>query len=126
MPIWTFGTVESEPQVRLADWRVLEATYAESEKPCTRHFVGCDPYDGSGRVSSAIASLDIQNRRGITKSGRTYELAGRPGSNSNTEYLWDAFCRINGVVSSTDVSTSVLDAVAGIVLPIGKSDEAPS
>ena len=108
MPIWTFGTVEAEPQVCLTDWRVLEATYVDTVEPRTRHFVGSDARDGTGRVSSAIASLDGQKRRGITKSGRVYELLGRFGSNSNAEYVWQAYCDINGISSATDVTAELV------------------
>ena len=106
MPLWTFGTVESELHVRLMDWRVMEATYADSAEPCTQHFVGCDSY-GSGRVSSAIASLDIARRRGVTKSGRVYELIGRWGGHSNADYVWRSFCEINGIESWTDAYQQV-------------------
>ena len=108
MALWTFGTVESEPHVRLMDWRVMEATYADNAEPCTRHFVGSDPYDGTGRVSSAIASFDIQKRRGITRSGRVYELLGRSRGDSNAEYVWKSFCNINGISSATDVSQELI------------------
>lgn len=108
MTIWTFGTVESEPQVRLSEWRVLEVAYADGAIPRTRHFVGCDPYDGSGRVSSAIASLDILRRRATTKRGRVYELVGRSGSSSNAEYVWGVWCRIKEVASFTDVTAQVI------------------
>lgn len=109
MPLWTFGTVESEPHVRLMDWRVMEATYADSALPRTRHFVGCEAYDRTGRVSSGIASLDISRRRGTTERGRVYELVGPSASSSNADYVWQAFCDINGISSATDVSQELPD-----------------
>jgi hypothetical protein len=117
MQVWTFGTVESEPQVRLSEWRVLEAGYVDRETPRSRHFVGCDSRDGTGRVSSAITSLDVLKRRGSTRRGRIYELVGRSGSSSNAEYVWDMFCRINGVTSTTDVSQELLDGPPQIAPP---------
>ena len=111
MPLWTFGTVESEPQVRLSDWRVLEVTYLDGANPRTRHFVGCDHYDGSGRVSSAIASFDVVRRRGNTRRGRVYELVGRSGSSSNAEYVWGLWCRINAVATVTDVTAELFASV---------------
>ena len=113
MPIWTFGTVEAEPQVRLTDWRVLEATYVDTVEPRTRHFVGSDARDGTGRVSSAIASLDVPKLRGITTSGRVYELVGRSVGHSNAEYVWQAYCDINGILSATDVSAELLGVPEG-------------
>lgn len=38
MPLWTFETVEFEPQVRLTDWCVLEATYADSRAQLVQRF----------------------------------------------------------------------------------------
>ena len=111
MPLWTFGTVESEPQVRLSDWRVLEVTYLDGANPRTRHFVGCDHYDGSGRVSSAIASFDVLKRRASTRRGRVYELLGRSGSSSNAEYVWELWCRINAVATFTDVTAELFASV---------------
>ena len=111
MPLWTFGTVESEPQVRLSDWTVLEVTYLDDAISRTRHLVGCDHYDGSGRVSSAIASFDALRRRASTKRGRVYELVGRSGSSSNAEYVWGLWCRINGVATFTDVTAELFSIV---------------
>jgi hypothetical protein len=113
MPLWTFGTVESEPQVRLTDWRVLEATYVDAAEPRTRHFAGSDARDGTGRVSSAIASVDVPKLRGITRSGRVNELVGRSGGHVHAGYVWQAYCDINGIGSSTDVSHELLGAAAG-------------
>ena len=111
MPLWTFGSVESEPHVRLGDWRALEVTYLDGAISRTRHFVGCDHCDGSGRVSSAIASFDVLRRRASTKRGRVYELMGRSGSSSNAEYVWGLWCRINAVATFTDVTEELFASV---------------
>ena len=113
MPLWTFGTVQAEPHVRLTDWRVLEATYVDAAEPRTRHFVGSDARDGTGRVSSAIASLDVSKVLGITRSGRVYELLGHSCGHCNADYVWQAYCDINGISSATDVSAELLGASAG-------------
>ena len=113
MPLWTFGTVEFELQVLLTDWRVLEATYVDAAEPCTRHLAGSDARDGTGRVSSPIASLDVRKLRGITKSGRGYELVGRSGDHGHAGCVWQAYCDINGIGSSTDVSHELLGGAAG-------------
>ena len=111
MPLWTFGTVESEPQVRLSDWTVREVTYLDDAVSRTRHLVGCDHYDGSGRVSSAIASFDVLRRRASTRRGRVYELLGRSGSSANADYVWGLWCRINAVATFTDVTAELLASV---------------
>ena len=111
MPLWTFGTVESEPQVRLSEWTLREVRYLDGAISRTHHLVGCDHYDGSGRVSSAIASFDVLSRRASTRRGRVYELRGRSGSSSNAEYVWGLWCRINGVETFTDVTAELFSIV---------------
>ena len=111
MPLWTFGTVESEPQVRLSDWTVREVTYLDDAVSRTRHLVGCDHYDRSGRVSSAIASFDVLRRRASTRRGRVYELLGRSGSSANADYVWGLWCRINAVATFTDVTAELFASV---------------
>lgn len=107
MPVWSLATVDIEPEVRLHDWRVVEATYADTNSRATRHFVGRDAHDGCGRVSSAIASLDLPRRVGVTESGRAYLLLGAPGHDADAQYVWDSWRRINGVNDWTDVTTEV-------------------
>ena len=86
-------------------------TYSDDAISPTRHFVGCDHYDGSGRVSSAIASFDVLRRRASTRRGRVYELLGRSGSSSNAQYVWGLWCRINAVATFTDVTAELFASV---------------
>lgn len=104
MPVWTFGTIEEEPEVRLVQWRVLEASYVDESLLPTRHFVGACALGGAGRVSSAIEQLDAMAHRGLTQSGRAYELMGEPNHDSEAEYVWNMWCRVNGVASWIDVT----------------------
>ena len=108
MSVWKIGAIENEPQVRLARWRVLEASYFAAGALPTRHLVGCLAGDGTGRVCSAIQSIDLATMRGVTRSGRVYELVGAPGWDSEGEYVWDVWCRINKVAASTDVTAEVI------------------
>ncbi len=43
------------------------------------HFIGYAVDNHEGRVSTAIESLDLAARTGVTHSGRLYELIGEPG-----------------------------------------------
>lgn len=107
MPLWTFGTIEEEPAVRLVHWRVLEASYVDQDMPATRHFVGADANDRTGRVSSAIQEVDLGTRRGLSLKGRAYGLLREPSHNSEAEYVWNLWCRINGVATWVDVTKDV-------------------
>ena len=42
-----------------------------------------------GRVSSPIVTFDAATMRGITHTGRVYELKGPPGLNMDAEYVLD-------------------------------------
>jgi hypothetical protein len=111
MPFWTFGSVEQEPSVFLASWKIVEVIAG------TRHFVGADVYDGNGRVSSAIVKFDLAARRGITSSGRVYNLIGEPGNSWNADYVWNRWSELNGVLAFVDVTREALavgDPTAGL------------
>jgi hypothetical protein len=102
MPFWTFGSVEEEPSVWLSSWKIVEVDSG------TRHFVGADVYDGSGRVSSAIVTFDLAAKRGITRSSRVYNLISEPGNSWNADYVWKRWCETNEVRSFVDVTQEML------------------
>ncbi|UKD16857.1 hypothetical protein L3V59_40030 [Burkholderia aenigmatica] len=106
MPIWTIASVTTEPQVTLSRWRILETEEG------TRHFVGADTRDFTGRVSSAIVVFDPHTRRGQTISGRIYQLIGEPSWSSDADYVWGQWCRVNSVQSHVDVTKQLLGGVA--------------
>ncbi|HDR9009712.1 TPA: hypothetical protein QDB08_002682 [Burkholderia vietnamiensis] len=102
MPIWKPPPAAELPRIPLSRWRVFETADG------TRHFVGVDMFDSSGRVSSAIATFDEVTMQGTTQSGRIYELVGRKGSSLNAEYVWARWCELNQVTSYTDVTERLL------------------
>jgi hypothetical protein len=79
MPYWTVGSVEEKPSVALVMWKIFEV---DEE---TRHFVGADSSDFTGRVSSAVVAFDASTMRGVTQSGRVYELQGNPGNSEQAD-----------------------------------------
>lgn len=110
MPIWTVAEIADEPEIRLNSWRLYEAVGVYGDGIESRHFVGALTDDGSGRVSSRIEQFDSISGRGLTMSGRVYELVGQPGLSSEGEYVWKAFCRINEVTAMRDVTAELLAA----------------
>ncbi|MGN8134603.1 hypothetical protein ACTJLC_07735 [Paraburkholderia sp. 22099] len=58
----------------------------------------------SGRVTTFIVKFDPKTRRGVTRSGRIYELVGDSGVDAAANYLWAVTCAQAGT-SSTDVSS---------------------
>lgn len=102
MPIWSLASVTAEPEVALSRWRILETAQG------TRHFVGADERDNTGRVSTAIVTFDCRSLRGQTESGRIYQLVGDAGWSSNADYVWERWCNVNSIASHTDVTRQLL------------------
>jgi hypothetical protein len=102
MPVWSVPGVSAEPEMSLSDWQILETQKG------SRHFVGNDVRDYTGRVSTAIQQFDPTALRGITSSGRVYQLVGPRGCSEDGQYIWERWCRVNGITSYTDVTAKLL------------------
>lgn len=102
MPIWIPAPVDMRPSLTLSEWRIIEL------KDGARHFVGYHAETGSGRVSSAIKAFDPAARRGITDSGRVYQLAGEPGYHADAEYVLSNWMLLYGEPSCIDVTEAVV------------------
>lgn len=87
---WSEPSVEESPHVQLARWSILRVP-PEGDL----HFVGWNR-EGEGRMSSAVVAFDSATRRGRTKSGRTYELIGKPGWDTDAEYVANIWLRRRG------------------------------
>ncbi|WP_175930189.1 MULTISPECIES: hypothetical protein [unclassified Burkholderia] len=103
MPVWKLRSSTELPRIPLSRWAIFETLEG------SRHFVGVDMLDSSGRVSSAIVRFDPVTMQGTTRSGRIYELVGKNGSSLNAEYVWKRWCELNEVTSYTDVTKRLLD-----------------
>jgi hypothetical protein len=103
MNIWSATPVDEVPELRLRDWSVYECKGAG-----TRHFVGYNMTECEGRVSSAIQQFDPATRRGVTESGRVYELVGQPGHDADADYVWQRWLTINHETDWNDVTEDVL------------------
>lgn len=102
MPFWSVASVNEEPEIGLRRWRVIATERGE------HHFVGQSIASGSGRVSSAITSFDIQTRTGQTQSGRRYTLIGQPGYDPDGMHTWAIWALANNVTQQTNVSSQYL------------------
>ena len=106
MSIWKTTPVDQVPQIKLASWGIYEvASNAWPEK--TRHFVGYNLTEREGRTSSAIVEFDPVTKRGVTESGRVYELVGDAGHNGDGIYTFNQWCRINKISHSENISDVV-------------------
>lgn len=105
MPIWITPSVDLQPSVTLVRWRIFRTETGES------HFVGYCLENYEGRVSSAIQQFDPVSLRGVTESGRVYELSGPPGFDEDAMYVWGVWQRVIHVLSSADVTDELLAEV---------------
>lgn len=96
--IWGVAPVEAEPQKWLEAWQVFKVVKSNGfEDRFGLHFVGRNSIEVNGAVSSKIESFDSVTMRGITRSGRIYQLLGLPGFCDDAQYVFSNWCRINKV-----------------------------
>ncbi|MFM0658600.1 hypothetical protein [Paraburkholderia sediminicola] len=98
MGIWKSPPVELQPLVFLSRWQVMETDEG------FRYFIGHNMETMSGRASTCIVKFDPETLRGVTGSGRIYELVGESGVDTEANYLWGVTCA-QADTSSTDVSS---------------------
>jgi hypothetical protein len=105
MPVWRTAPVSDEPEIALVRWSVLETDDGQ------RHLVGARQDGLGGRVSSAVVELNVVARTGVTRSGRRYSLVGAPGFDLDADYVWNAWRRLNEVVSARNVTFDLFNGV---------------
>ena len=104
--IWPIESVVDSPEIALRPWQVFEVQLPQ--KPGrTRQFVGYSLQAQAGQVSSAIERFDPKTMRGVTASGRVYQLLGRPGCNADAEHTWRWWKSICGITGEVDVTGSM-------------------
>lgn len=102
--IWPIASVSDFPEITLRQWQIFEVQFPQKPNK-TRHFVGYSVHDKAGQVSSAIKQFDPNTMRGVTESGRVYQLLGLPRWNADAEHTWrrwKSICNITGEVDVTD------------------------
>ena len=108
--VWKCAPVSERPEIILTDWHVFEVQLpARNER--TRHFAGQNATDGDGRASSAIATFDPVTGRGLTESGRVYQLQARTGFTGDGEYTWNRWKSINAVTEVVDVTAEIKESM---------------
>lgn len=101
---WKAAPVEVEPQKWLEAWQVVKVVKSDGfEDRFGLHFVGRNCREFNGAVSSKIEQFDPKTLRGITNSGRVYQLVGLPGYSSDAQYVLDCWCNANRV-ETTDAT----------------------
>ena len=98
--IWAVKPIDEQPELTLTDWAIFEVKMALSPVR-TRHFAGYNVTDREGRASSAIVEFDPATLRGVTESGRVYQLQGPPGLEGDGQHVWNSWLRL---AKATDVA----------------------
>ena len=98
--IWKPASVKQEPETRLTQWRVFKVKGLKEGE--TIHFVGRAEWEG--RVCSPVQTYDPTTKRGVTRSGRVYELLGPSGHNGDAMYVWSRWCNMNNIEEVTDIT----------------------
>lgn len=97
--IWSQPPVTVEPEKWLASWQIYKAISSKfSMSNFGYHFVGFDVRGRHGAVSSKLEQFDPLKMRGITQSGRIYQLLGEPGIDPDAQYTLEGWIRQNQVV----------------------------
>lgn len=94
--------VGDEPEIELILWSIWRTERSEL------HLVGVRPTTMTGRVSSAISSLDRAARIVMTKSGRRYRLIGPRGRHDQVSDVWKTWCVKYRVLWAVDVTEDTL------------------
>jgi hypothetical protein len=96
--IWGPTSVEIEPEKWLDSWQVF--TVVKTKEFADRfglHFAGRNCRELNGAVSSKLEKFDPVTMRGVTASGRVYQLVGLPGFCDDAQYVLDNWCRFNQI-----------------------------
>lgn len=104
--IWETLPVAEQPSITLIRWSVREIHSGE------RHFVGYNPANHEGRVSTAILSFDPRTGHGVTCSGRIYHLVGPSGRDRDGEWVWTHWVHAQKCSTWSDVSPEFENLIA--------------
>ena len=103
--VWSVPSPDDQPEIVLRRWNVMQLPNGD------RHFVGWNAGDREGRASTKIITFDPTTRRGITVSGRLYELEGPSGRDGDGMYTWSRWVKVNDAKEFIDVSAEYQDLI---------------
>lgn len=104
---WALTTISETADCTLDAWSVFEVPFDGDDRVWTRHFFGFRREGCRGQVSSPVQEFDAAARRGRTRSGRVYELAGGSGINPDAMAVWGLWKAAKGIGVELDVTADV-------------------
>ena len=110
MTAWHLGAVDAEPHIVLTDWAVMQVvTPSPTTSITTRHFVGiCTGKPPRAQVSSPVLVFDPATARGMTESGRIYQLNGFSPIPANVLATWNRWKELHRTGDHVNVSSEVV------------------
>jgi hypothetical protein len=97
--VWGTTPVSETPEIVLEDWAILQLPDGD------RYFAGQNITEDEGRASSKIVTFDQGTLKGVTASGRVYQLQGPPGLRGDGAYVWQRWCSINDITDFVNISS---------------------
>lgn len=97
---------------RIARWSFWELQLAWLPER-TRHLVGLVVAQQVGRVSNAIAGIDLNSRMVTTETGSTFVLEGPPGVDPDAAYVLSMLRRLGAISGERNVTADLLTELVG-------------
>lgn len=122
MTVWQMQTIDTEPHVVLTDWAVMQvALQGHGGDVVSRHFVGVRAgKPPRAQVSSPVVVFDPQRARGVTESGKIYQLNGFSPVPSSVLATWSRWKDIHQIAHDTNVSSEVVRDIFAAARAFGK------
>ena len=96
-------SVQDQPLTTLTHWQLIKVRRADGT--FSRHLKG--RANGEGRASTSIVALDTVRLQATTESGCMYVLE-RPGRDSDADWVFGNWLRINWCVQHCDQTRALL------------------
>lgn len=104
MNIWNMPSLELQPTVTLARWRVVRISLGEIQCDI---LLGWCVQSSCGRVSTPIVAFNGLTAKATTRSGRVYSLLGESAYDDDADYIFQSrFYPLLGEDNHLDVSQS--------------------
>ncbi len=103
-------SIARDPKMIITEWVIFDAIFFDGTQ--SSRLVGQVLAKGE-RVSSEITSFFPETKTIITRSGREYKLAGRPGTNGGD--IWGKWKTLYKVVSYQDITDQYAQKIRNII-----------
>lgn len=100
------AVVAQQPTTHLIRWQLFRVRRLGGR--ATRHLIGHAVQDREGRVSSAIAKIDLQRNAMVTSSGRVYEIGGESCEDVDANWVFRTWLNHLNCSHATEITGAFL------------------